>query len=62
MKRPDPATLRWVASVLQRIARQMDDYQITQGAEGVREVADWLDHQAKESDKCQTTRTAASSN
>ena len=46
MKKPSPAALRWVAAVLRRVARQMDDYRMVQGSEGIREVADWLDHEA----------------
>lgn len=55
MKRPNPSTLRWVATLLRRVARQMDDYNINQGAEGLRETAAWLDQEAgQESEPCQT--------
>ena len=46
MTRPDPAALRWVAAVLRRIAREMSVYHLDAGVEGLREVADWLDHEA----------------
>ena len=44
--RPDPAALRWVAAVLRRIAREMSRYDLPDGVDGLREVADWLDHEA----------------